>query len=314
MTIFFKYNLFKQGFSIQKLRIVLALLLSSISLHAQTLEPKLYANIPTGINVFLLGYGHSQGAIPENATLGLEDPNLNINSAFLVYARTFSFFGKHSKFDLIMPYAGMDGTALQFGKPVSREVSGMGDSKARISLNLFGAPALSAQEFGTYQADTVIGISLQATIPTGQHDGSRLINIGAHRWALKPGIGISKTIAKYTFEFSADAEFYSTNDDFFGGNSRKQDPIYSAQVHALYAFGPGMWLGVGATYYKGGEYYTNNIAANNPLSNTRLGATFSLPLSRQHALKFYGNSGINTRYGTDFDAVGVAWQYSWFDK
>jgi len=303
-----------QGCHIQKLRIIVSTLLSLVSLNAQTLEPKLYANIPTGLNVFLLGYGHTEGAIPENAILGLENPNLNIESAFLVYARTFSFFGKHSKFDLIMPYASLDGTAQQFGNPVSREVRGMGDTKARISLNLMGAPALSAQEFASYEADMVIGISLQATIPTGQHDPSRLVNIGAHRWALKSGIGISKKISNYTFEFSADAEFYSANDDFFGGISRKQEPIYSGQIHALYDFSPGMWLGLGVTYYSGGEFYNNGIAANNRLSNTRLGASFALPLSRQHSLKFYGNSGLNTRYGTDFDALGVAWQYTWFDK
>jgi len=48
-------------------------------------------------------------------------------------------------------------------------------------------------------------VSFQVTIPTGQYDSSKLINISAHRWALKPGIGISKTISDYTFEFSADA-------------------------------------------------------------------------------------------------------------
>ena len=50
---------------------------------AQTLEPKLYANLPIGLNVLLVGYGHSESAIPENSSLGLEDPNLNINSTFL---------------------------------------------------------------------------------------------------------------------------------------------------------------------------------------------------------------------------------------
>lgn len=312
-TIIFKYNICKKGNLIKKLLIFLCCFVSLQTVHAQTLEPKLYANIPTGLNVFLLGFGHTQGAIPENPILGLEDPNLNIESAFLVYARTFSFFGKHSKFDLIMPYSTLDGTANQFANPVSREVQGMGDTKARISFNLFGAPALSVQEFATYRPDVVVGMSLQATIPTGQHDSSKLINIGTHRWALKPGIGIAKTIDKYTFEFSADAEFYSANDEFYGGISRKQEPIYSAQVHALYAFSRGMWLGVGATYYNGGEFYNNGIGANNALSNTRLGATFSLPLSQHHALKLYGNSGIDTRYGTDFDSVGIAWQYTWLD-
>jgi hypothetical protein len=167
-------------------------------LNAQTLEPRLYSNMPIGLNVILIGYGHSQGAIPENQNLGLEDPNLNINSTFLAYGKSFDVMGRNAKFDLIMPYSSLDGTALEFGNPVSRKVRGMADTKARFTLNLLGAPALGIKEFSSYKADTVVGVSIQVTIPTGQDDSVRLINIGANRWALKPSIGISKTISKYT--------------------------------------------------------------------------------------------------------------------
>ena len=282
-------------------------------LHAQTLEPKLYANIPIGLNVLVIGYGHTEGAIPENTSLGLENPNLNINSAFLAYAKTFDLFGRNTKFDIIMPYSTLDGTAQQFGTDVSREVHGMGDTKARISFNILGAPALSFQEFASYQPDTIIGVSLQVSIPTGQYDGSKLINIGTNRWALKPGIGISKTISDFTLEFSADAEFHSQNDDFYGGNTRKQDTIYATQLHVLYKFRRAMWLGVGATYYWGGAYVNNGVTTDTELGNIRLGATMAIPVNKSHSIKLYGNSGINTRYGTDFDAIGIAWQYNWAD-
>jgi hypothetical protein len=283
------------------------------SLWAQTLEPKLYANLPIGLNVLLVGYGHSEGAIPGNQALGLENPNLNINNTVIAYARSFDVLGHNTKLDIILPYSTLDGTALHHGNPVTRDVQGMGDTKVRLSLNLFGAPALSLQEFASYQPDTLVGVSLQVTIPTGQYDSSKLVNISPHRWALKPGIGISKTISDYTFEFSADAEFYTSNDDYFGGIKRKQDPIYSTQVHVLYTFRRAMWLGIGGTYYWGGEYFNDDIGADNELKNTRIGATFALPINKHHSLKFYGNKGVNTRYGTDFDAIGIAWQYNWTD-
>jgi len=297
----------------KKSLILLLLLMGVHSLSAQTLEPKLYANIPTGLNFLLLGYGHSQGAIPEIPSLALEDPHLNINSAFLVYGRTFDILGHHTKFDIILPYSNLHGTALHNGSPATRDVQGMGDTKVRISYNIFGAPSLSLQEFASYIPGTVLGISLQATIPTGQYDSSKLINISAHRWALKPGIGLSKTFSNYTFEFSADAEFYTSNDDFFGGSRTKQDPIYSTQAHVLYAFQKTMWLSVGVTYYWGGEYYQDNVGTNNELANSRMGATFAIPINKHHSIKLYGNTGINTRYGTDFDAIGIAWQYGWAD-
>ena len=292
---------------------IIFLFLSFQYLTAQTLEPKLYANTPIDANVLFIGYGHTQGAIPENQSLELEDPNLKINSALLAYGRSFNFLGHNTKFDLMLPIASLSGTAEQYGIGVSRDVDGLGDAKVRLTFNLLGAPALSLQEFASYKQDTIVGVSIQATLPTGQYDGSRLVNIGTNRWAIKPAIGISKRISDYTFEFAADAEFYSTNDDFYGGIKRKQDPVYSAQVHALYTFRRGMWLAVGGTYYRGGEYINDGIGTNNQLRNSRMGVTFAMPIDRQNSIKIFGSSGINVRYGSDFDAIAVVWQYTWMD-
>ncbi len=290
------------------------LLLCTQILSAQTLEPKLYSNTPIDVNVLFTGIGYTEGAIPENQSLGLENPNLKIKSAFIAYGRAFDVLGHNTKFDIILPTSSLSGTAQQFGLDVSRDVSGMADTKARLTFNLFGGPALSFQEFASYKQDTIVGLSIQATIPTGQYNASRLINIGTNRWSIKPAIGISKVISDYTLEFTADAEFYTTNDDFYGGIKRKQDPIYSAQAHVLYTFRKGMWLAVGATYYKGGQYINDGVVVpNTTLSNSRLGVTFAMPIDKQNTIKIFGNTGINTRYGTDFDGIVIAWQYIWAD-
>jgi len=282
-------------------------------LTAQTLEPKLYANVPIDVNILMMGAGHTQGAIPENQSLGLEDPNLKISSALFAYARSFDIFGHNAKFDLILPYSSLSGTAKQHGIDVGRDVTGLGDAKVRFTYNLLGAPALKLQEFASYQQDTIVGVSIQTTLPTGQYDGSKLVNIGTNRWAIRPAIGISKRVSDYTFEFTADAEFNTTNDDFYGGITRKQEPIYSAQVHALYTFRRGMWLAIGATYYRGGEYINDGIGTDTELRNSRMGMTFAMPIDKQNAIKIYGSSGINVRYGSDFDAIAIVWQYSWAD-
>ncbi len=287
--------------------------LSVQSLSAQVLEPKLYANIPIGLNFILAGGGQSQGALPDYLSLGLDDPYLTINNAPLVYGKTFNVLGRNTKFDLILLSSSLHSVAEQYGSVVIRDVQGMGDTKARLSFNLLGAPALSLQEFAAYQPDTIVGVSIQATIPTGQYDSSKLVNIGAHRWAIKPGIGISKTISDYTFEFAADAEFYTSNNDFFGGIKRKQDPVYSTQIHVLYSFEKTMWLGIGANYYWGGEYSNDDVGMENDLSNFRIGATLALPINKSNSIKIFGNRGVNTRYSTDFSAIGIAWQYAWAD-
>lgn len=293
--------------------IIIYTLMPLESINAQSLEPKLYANVPIGLNLTLLGYSHTQGAIPENQSLGLEDPNLKINSAVFVYGRSFDLWGNHTKFDFILPYSSLSGTAKVNGLDASRDVIGLGDAKARFTFNIFGAPSLTLDEFATYEQDLIIGMSIQTTIPTGQYDSSKLVNIGTNRWAVKPAIGISKRVFDFTFEFDADVEFYTTNDSFYGGVKREQEPVYSIQAHLLYTFRKGMWLAVGSTYYWGGEYSNDNIPTDSKLSNSRLGMTFTLPIDKQNSIKIYGSKGINVRYGTDFDGVTIVWQYGWAD-
>ena len=297
----------------KQLKSIIFFLISLQSLTAQTLEPKLYANTPVGVNVLFTGIGHTQGAIPENQVLGLENPNLKINSAFFAYGRAFDVLGHNAKFDLILATSSLSGTGQQYGIDVSRDVNGMADTKARLTFNLLGGPALSLQEFASYQQDTIVGVSIQATIPTGQYDSSKLINISTNRWSIKPAIGISKAVSDYTFEFTADAEFYTSNNDFYGGIKREQDPIYSTQAHVLYTFRKGMWLAIGATYYWGGKYINDGVATDTELSNSRMGVTFALPINKQNSIKIFGSSGINTEYGTDFDGIAIAWQYIWAD-
>lgn len=293
---------------------VALLLIFTRLLNAQVIEPNLYSNVPIGANIFIIGIGNTGGDLQENQLLGLENPDLSIISGVFGYGRTFDFLGRNTKFDISIPYSFLDGTGEHNGETGSRKVSGLGDTKARVSFNLFGGPALSLQEFASYEQDTIVGVSLQVTIPTGQYDNSKLINVSTHRWALKSGIGISKTISNYTVEFSADAEFFTSNNDFYGGATVTQDTIYSTQAHVLYTFRRAMWLSVGSTYYAGGEIYVNGIKPyDSRLGNTRIGATFSYPINKNNAIKIYGNSGVNIRYGSDFDGIGVVWQYTWLD-
>ena len=295
----------------RSLKPFIPLLLTS-TLLAQSLEPRLYSNAPTDLNFLVVGYAHTEGALAENILPTLIHPKLKADIAVLAYARFLDVMGKSAKVDVIVPSVCLNGTATFKGAPATREVCGLGDIKGRFSLNLWGAPALSLKEFNTYKPDTIVGISVQVTAPSGQYDESKLINISAHRWAVKPGVGVSKTMYDFTIEFATDVEFYSANDEGFGGSSRKQAPLYSAQVHGIYNFMPGLWMGLDANYYGGGAYTTTSINGtkrDDPLKNSRYGATLALPVNRYNSVKLYANTGIFARTGTDFTMAGFAWQY-----
>ena len=135
-----------------------------------------------------------------------------------------------------MPYTWLSGTADYRGQTVPRTVDGFANSAFRLSVNLYGAPALTLKEFADWEQDLIIGASFRVVAPWGQYDDTKLVNIGTNRWSFKPEVGISKAIGPWTLEGTAAATFYTDNNDFFGGKTLSQAPIYSLQGHVIYGF------------------------------------------------------------------------------
>ena len=281
------------------------------SAAAQNLEPRAYANTPVGMNFALAGYAFANGDVALDASVPLKNGKVEVNGAFLAYARSLDVFGKSAKVDVELPWAYTSGSAELNGVTESRHVNGLGDTRARFSINLYGAPALSLEQYPSYEQDLIIGASLQVTAPTGQYDPARLLNVGSHRWAFKPEIGISKSWSPFILEISAAGTFYTDNTDFFHGHDRAQNPIGSAQAHAIYSFKSGIWGSIDFTYYAGGKTLIDGTASQSLQSNTRLGGTLAIPVNRWNSIKLAGSTGVSARTGGKFDAIGFAWQVRW---
>lgn len=101
-------------------------------------------------------------------------------------------WGKSGKIDLIVPYSQLSGSAKAAGQTHTRRVSGLNDPWLRFSVNFYGAPALTMQEFAEYRQALIIGANVQVSAPIGQYDSDKLVNLGNNRWFVKPDIGISK--------------------------------------------------------------------------------------------------------------------------
>jgi hypothetical protein len=290
---------------------LLLLLLAAGGVRAQHLEPRAYANTPVGMNFLIAGYVYSTGGLSTDPALPLTDAQLEIHSPVLAYAHAFDAWGRSAKFDTVVAGGCLDGTAALNGVPVSRDICGMLDPTFRVSVNLYGAPALQLKDFASYKQDLIVGASLQVQAPLGQYDPSRLVNLGSNRWAFRPEIGASKALGALTVEAIVSATFYTANDDFFGGQTREQDPVLAGQVHLIYQFAGGTWLAVNANYYTGGRTTVDGVAQNDELGNSRFGVTLAVPWDRQHSLKLYASEGVAVRFGEDFNVFGIAWQYRW---
>lgn len=279
--------------------------------QAQEIEPRAYSNAPIGVNFAIAGYAYTQGAVPFDASLPVKNAQLKTSNAVLAYARVFDVWGQSGKFDAIVPYTGLSGTAEVAGQPFERNVTGFADPRFRLSVNLYGAPALTLREFRNYEQDLIIGASLQVSMPASQYDSSRVVNIGTNRWSFRPEVGISKAVGPWTLEFQAAATLFTDNRDFYGGHTRSQDPIYSLQGHVIYGFRSGVWASLDATTFAGGRTTLNGVRGDDRQQNWRVGGTLAFPVDVRHSIKIYASSGVSARTDNNYDLIGIAWQYRW---
>lgn len=279
--------------------------------YAQDLEPRAYTNTPIGMNFLLIGYQNASGALVFDPSLPITDPNVKVGIAQFGYVRALDLVGKSAKVGVLLPYADLNGSGYFNGELITREQTGLADPAIYFTVNLYGAPALSYKEFKNYQQDTIIGFTLKLTAPLGAYDKDKLVNIGTNRWSFEPEFGISKAINHWIFETAVAAIIYTDNDEFDNDKTRQQDPVYSAQGHVIYSFPNKTWTAIGATYYTGGRTSINGVTGDDLQQNWRTGFTVTLPVNRNHSIKLYGSSGVSTRTGSDFDRLGIAWQYRW---
>jgi hypothetical protein len=279
--------------------------------RAQDIEPRAYSNAPVGVNFLLGGYVYSQGSLPTDPSIPLTNSHLTTSSAVLGYGRVFEFLGQSAKISAATAYSVLGGSAVLAGQPIKRSVAGLSDTAIRISTGLIGSPAMDLVAFRSYRQDTILGASLTVTLPTGQYDSSRVVNIGSNRWSFRPELGVSKALGRLTLELAAGPILFTDNVDFLNGHVRSQAPILSGQAHAIYDFGGGIWAAVAAQYFTGGSTAIDGQGNDDLQANWRLGATLALPLNARLSLKLAASTGVSARTGNNYDLVGAFLQYRW---
>jgi len=282
--------------------------------RSQELEPRSYSASPAGLNFLVAALGRSSGDVVTDPSLPISNVEAHVNVFALGYGRTFAFFGRQALVTAVLPYAWGDasGDVGEVFRRVTR--SGLADMRAKLSVNLYGNPALSPQEFAARPArGLLVGASFGFAAPTGQYDPTRLINLGTNRWAFKPEFGVSVPWKNFDFEVYVGAVFFTTNPRFYpGAATRTQDPLGTFQTHVSYTFRPGLWLAFDGTWYGGGAAHVNDGPATGRQNNSRIGGTLSVPLTRAQSLKFAYSTGASVRTGQDFDTYTLGWQVRWY--
>ncbi len=306
-----------------KLAVLAVITMASLRvLSAQDLAPRAYLITPLHSNAITLTWSFYDGNIDYNGALPVAGATGTYSVPIFSYYHSFGFFGRSANIVASLPYGvgNFQGTTLGAEKQLYR--SGLLDSVYRVSVNLKGGPAMPPQEFIKWKQKVLLGASLKVLAPTGQYDPTKLINWGANRWGFKPEFGYSQRWGNWILDGYFGVWFFTTNPDFWSRNvyyagtrSQSQNPIGAFEGHLSYSIKPRLWASLDGNFWFGGKTTVNGVQ--NPFTrqtNSRLGGTVAVPISKHQSLKFSYSDGTYIRYGGNYQNVSVAWQYSWLRR
>ena len=265
--------------------------------YAQEIEARTYSNAPIGINFLSAGVVQAKSG------------NYTLTSEVMSLTHIIDVAGQSGKITLVLPYGRLNKSSTIGGNSLNASAEGLSDPVIKASVNLYGAPALTLDQFKDYQQDIIVGVSVAASAPWGKYNDEQIINVGANRWFVQPGIGISKAIGPWRFELAGAGIFYTSNTDFMGGNTLSQNPVYTRQGHAVYYFENTAWISVDATYFTGGQSYLNGNPISGSQENWRYGSTMSYPVNKHNSIRLSASTGAYSRTNNSYDLYGISWQY-----
>jgi hypothetical protein len=280
---------------------------------AQDLEPRAYSPSPVGTTFIVVTATRSAGGVFTDTSSPITDVDAKVGVLGLGMGHTFGLAGKQVLALGFVPVIWGEATGQIGEDRASASRRGMGDVRVKFSTILAGSPAMRPAAFAKAPRRAILGASFTVVPPVGQYYPSKLVNLGSNRWSFKPEIGVSFPSGPWTFDAYAGMWFFTANDEYYPGSSRRQQSAIGAlQGHLSYTFAQRAWLAFDGTYYWGGQSRIDGVQKADLQRNTRLGATFSMPITRTQSLKVAYSAGATTRVGSDFRTLTVAWQMVFF--
>jgi hypothetical protein len=278
----------------------------------QFTDPHNYDNTPVGTNQIELAYAYARSDVSIDTGLVIAGAKLSLNEGTVQYSHYFRL-AKHVMWvDASVPIAGLSGSVTRTN--IRSSINGAGDSSYQVSALLKGAPALSVAEFDNYKPETIVGVSLSITAPTGQYNPNRLLNLGSDRWSFKPEIALSHPFGpeqKWLLDAYANCEFYADNTSYRGHDVLRQQPLPGLEGHVSYSFNDKLWTSFDTRYSLHGPTSINGLDQNDRQQNFTVGSEANLALNSQHALVFEFAKVLVHHNGPAYTGFAVKYDFVW---
>ena len=288
----------------------------------QDLAPRAYVITPIHSNTVNLTYSYFSGNVLLDGAVPITGASASINTPIFTFYHSLNFLGRSANITASLPYGVGDFRGTVSGAEAQAYRSGLLDSVYRFSVNLKGGAAMPLEQFQKWRQKMLIGASLKIVAPTGQYDGTKLVNWGTNRWAFKPEVGYSQRWGHWVVDgygaawfFTTNPEYFSHNASFPGTRAQTENPVAAFEGHLSYDVKPRLWISLDGNFWYGGQTSLNRIANPHTVQkNSRIGVTAAIPITKHQSVKISYNNGAYIIYGGNYQNVSVGWQYFWIGR
>ena len=231
--------------------ILTAIVLVPASAMAIDIVPRDYVPAPSGTNLTGLYYLYGRYGQLNLSGIGTfkNGTRLDSNIGIFRQIRYGDFDGRAWSLQLVVPFGGIDGQIARNKLPGT---GGIGDILVSAGVSFLPHPD------PTYN----IGIVLYTSLPTGDYQANRTLNLGTNRFSFDAQIGYTQAIGqKFWFDAAIDGIFYTTNNDP-GLNGRRLTQRPTGQLQLWFGYMPdaASLLSVGYAAQTGGLQQIDGIA------------------------------------------------------
>jgi hypothetical protein len=264
------------------------------------LDPRTAIPAPPGTASIFTYYRHISGNdLYRNEIKVSENFNFSADIGIIRPVYWNQVFGYDYILNLIVPFGER---SLRIPNVLDQTTSGLGD----IQL-VAGLWPYANREKGLYLVPGVY-----VTVPSGNYDNEKSVNMGANRWAFKPELDFTWKSGKWCVELQSNIEFYTDNDEF-GANklTLERDPVITAGSHVTYDITKSFWAGASLGWVWGGGTRVNGINANDELSTGVWMLTMNYRITKHWGILMNYASDFAVKNGPALNQIRFRLGYSW---
>ena len=230
-----------------------------------------YLSAPIDTWLTFYNFGYSTAVTPEDGMDLTSSIRSNVLSQSVVVTRTMDYWGRTGGISVVLPYRSLNATSDAFGAANQ----GVSDLGFLWQVNIFGAPALTREQFRSYVPQPFASFHLFLGTPLGKYDPTNPLNPSANRWTFFPTVNYSYTPDRgWTwFETYLSTKIFTANADYRvgGASSLTQKPLFLIEEHASRNLTRALWLSADAYYNAGGETSIDSVGQGNAADTLRIG-------------------------------------------